>query len=124
MTNKQKIIYLVNELKPLLELEHWKIEVRESEGKESSIYGDVTAEIDPIPHYQEAVLTFYPELMKNDADTIKKIVLHELSHCLTKEVSNIVNRMFRDKFVTMEEEHIANERLTSWIARIVEPRLK
>lgn len=111
------IIPLIQKWQKRLQLEHWKItaELMDGDVPEGR---PVAAECHPNVPYQSATIRIYPHFFKCHDDK-EEMIAHELVHCLTEEYKDLFRRALQMKFIAVEEEANVNERLTSWITRLV-----
>lgn len=106
-----------------LNLDEWVIDaklMKEPPEPESSTVGaGVTlAEVRPCPVYLQATVMIYPEFWKNPAPKREAALVHELVHCITQELFDVIRALWRDEAVSLREAKEKLERLTQRITYV------
>lgn len=112
----KEVARLLKKWKSRMFLQEWMIEVKfAKEDKENFI-----AEIAPCPVYLKASITIYPCFKKLSAEEKENAIIHELAHCHTQELFNVVERQGSGQMVPKDLAVEALERLTQRIANIAQ----
>jgi len=87
-------------------------------------YEERAAQICYEEDYQRITLTIYPKFFKETQEFQRKILLHELCHCLTLQSKVIACNLLDGELQTRENIKYENERLTSKIENILDGLLQ
>jgi hypothetical protein len=97
-------------------LQEWMIEVKFAKEDRDNFIADISA----CPVYLKAVITVYPCFKKLSADEKENAIIHELAHCHTQELFNLVERQGMGQMVPKDLAVEALERLTQRMANIAQ----
>lgn len=109
---------LIEKLKKPLHLTEWRIHVAQAtKDAKENILADITV----MSQYAEAEVKIYPMFFKVPHADQERTILHEMCHIPTEPYKDMWQDMANGKFVPPEHEARLNERLTSYVAHIIEP---
>lgn len=74
--------------------------------------------------YQRVSVTIYPNFFKHCLSDQRKMLLHELCHSFTIAGKKLLHDFLDGKFVTPQEIHSTNEKMTSQIENVLDKLLK
>ncbi len=116
---RKELRVLIAKWRPRLYLNEWHIDLNfPMEGPEESGGMTVLAEIDACPVYLTARINVYPAWFERGKDAREKTIVHELCHCLTQEMSNLVSNLQNSVLVTHPQRIDAVEKLTQRLTHI------
>jgi hypothetical protein len=114
MTSLKEVVAYAEKVKPKLLLQGWSLDFCRMEGETS-----VAAECTPDEKYRRATLRFFPPFFKEDLDTQKEIILHEMCHVITGIQNDLICAMRDGQLVSHHEQSAAFERQTTWLSDIL-----
>ena len=114
---------LIERWRPRLYLNEWHVDIvymkDSAKPDPSSVGGGQTlAAIQPDPVYLQARIEIYPEFWAEPPWQREKALVHELAHCLTQELFDLVRALWRDETVSQRDARERLERLTQRITHI------
>lgn len=112
----KEVARLIKKWKPRMFLQEWMIEVKFAEQDKDGYI----AEISPCPVYLRASMTVYPCFKKLPPEERENAIIHELAHCHTQELFNLVERLGGGQLVPKDMATEALERLTQRVANIAQ----
>lgn len=119
-SNKARIKRIVEKWRPRLFLGEWHISLSyPKEDVEARGSGQCLAEVSVNPVYMNAVISIYPALFKKTNEVQEHAIVHELCHCLTQEVWELMDMQHRGAAVGEHFQRESVERLTQRIANAV-----
>ena len=86
--------------------------------------GYINAEISVDDMYRRITILLYPRFFNESLETQRRILLHELCHCITDELMTISFDLYTGKLRTKRDMEGANERTTSMIESILDLLLR
>lgn len=108
----KEILKTIHELKQILLMTDWTIEVTFCEGNPED---GTLADIAPQARYKTASLNIYEKLWSGDG--YRTYLTHELLHCVLSPIADLATE--RERVVNPEEIKHADEATTSHIAHII-----
>ncbi len=109
----------IKKWQPKLFLFEWYISVIYAEKDlDADQDGDTLATCSPDATYMKALITIYPAWFKRSKSLREHSIVHELCHCHTEELRELVRRLHKDVNVTLANTTAAHERLTQRMANI------
>lgn len=122
MTDKAKRKFckdIVNKWRSRLFLGEWFIDLcYASTDKDEQPGGRPAAECRADPVYMQATITIYPCFWNSDVDRRIHMLVHELCHCHTQSVWNIIKNFSNGFYTVPDDVHAEIEILTQRMANI------
>lgn len=125
--DKDVILRIIERYKKILNLQGWDFDIEFQDGRPGGILVDgigvefINAKVAVTTYYNKATIVFLPNTLKeirdNNIRTVKEIVLHEMTHCITDKLfSNSINMVAQKNRDTIINE---NEGVVQKIVKIV-----
>jgi hypothetical protein len=99
-----------------LMLNKWKFKIIPLEQTDKP---DINLIIEPDPTYYNANLYMFPNFKTHNKKEKEEMVVHELVHCMTSELSELLLAATRGVIVSPEQRFNAEERMTQSITRVL-----
>lgn len=118
-TQKKRVENWIEKWRPRLYLQEWYFNIEYMSGSLDSDDYIINATIMACPTYLKAKIRIYPDFWSIDKDRQERIIVHELSHCLTQELWNVTDDLHMGKLVSQDTIKQIAERLTQRISTAV-----
>ena len=115
---KRRIYRWVELWRARLMLSTWSVNIEFSETPredDPAPFADVTAK----HRYSEMSIVIYPRFWQEAREVQQRVLMHEMIHCVTDRVHNLIERRVAKRRVTEDEKLDAVENLTETITNIV-----
>ena len=116
--DKKRIRGYLQEARKTLFLSHWDFSLEFAKEDVIEKGYNVDAECSAKWEYEEATITRYPCFWKSTPEYQRRVVFHEVAHCITQPINIIYRAMINGKIITDDEKCRLNEWMTSKIAVI------
>lgn len=120
---RKSVLAIVARWKPRLYLSEWEFEVQfmdkpDSDDSPDDPDGETAAAIFASPTYLQALIQIYPFFWDLKPTHREKVIVHELSHCLTQELFNVIDGAYSGRALNYNDACEKLERLTQRITNL------
>jgi hypothetical protein len=120
MNKTKRIVEFLGGIEWLFNVNGFEREIVLKEEDENYIGAEITFD----EKYQRITITIYPQFFKETLQGQRKILLHELCHCLTMPQKLLACSLTEGDLVTLKQIKDENERATSRIENILDGLLR
>lgn len=120
---RRSVEVIIARWKPRLYLSEWEFEVQlmsepDRDNSPDDPDGETAAAIHASPTYLQALIQIYPLFWELKPSHREKVIVHELSHCLTQELFNVIDAAYSGRAVNYVDASEKLERLTQRITNL------
>lgn len=114
LQNKKFINQVIEKYRSLLFLHPWWINIEYAKTDEDQKLADISVQ----PEYMDATITIYPKFFSKNKMIQESVLVHELCHCHTQEIWELMDNLTKSKIVPFHIQEAAIEKLTQTISVI------